>query len=159
MKMTNTDNDVNQIIEKLEAQTLESRKRLDTIQEVEQENLKFNRALRKLYNELTRERETELNKAREEAKEIVDMALSESDRILQGLHAKSQLKPHEIIEAKAQLKKLAPETVDLSKNKVLKKPKRRVLLRWEMKSWLSAMANAEPWSSNSKMAAGRRKSA
>ena len=124
MKMTNTDNDVNQIIEKLEAQTLESRKRLDTIQEVEQENLKFNRALRKLYNELTRERETELNKAREEAKEIVDMALSESDRILQGLHAKSQLKPHEIIEAKAQLKKLAPETVDLSKNKVLKKVKK-----------------------------------
>ena len=124
MKMTNTDNDVNQIIEKLEAQTLESRKRLDTIQEVEQENLKFNRALRKLYNELTRERETELNKAREEAKKIVDMALSESDRILQGLHAKSQLKPHEIIEAKAQLKKLAPETVDLSKNKVLKKAKK-----------------------------------
>ena len=124
MKMTNTDNDVNQIIEKLEAQTLESRKRLDTIQEVEQENLKFNRALRKLYNELTRERETELNKAREEAKEIVDMALSESDRILQGLHAKSQLKPHEIIEAKAQLKKLAPETVDRSKNKVLKKAKK-----------------------------------
>ena len=124
MKMTNTDNDVNQIIEKLEAQTLESRKRLDTIQEVEQENLKFNRALRKLYNELTRERETELNKAREEAKEIVDMALSESDRILQGLHAKSQLKPHEIIEAKAQLEKLAPETVDLSKNKVLKKAKK-----------------------------------
>ena len=124
MKMTNTDNDVNQIIEKLEAQTLESRKRLDTIQEVEQENLKFNRALRKLYNELARERETELNKAREEAKEIVDMALSESDRILQGLHAKSQLKPHEIIEAKAQLKKLAPETVDLSKNKVLKKAKK-----------------------------------
>ena len=124
MKITNTDNDVNQIIEKLEAQTLESRKRLDTIQEVEQENLKFNRALRKLYNELTRERETELNKAREEAKEIVDMALSESDRILQGLHAKSQLKPHEIIEAKAQLKKLAPETVDLSKNKVLKKAKK-----------------------------------
>lgn len=124
MKMTNTDNDVNQIIEKLEAQTLESRKRLDTIQEVEQENLKFNRALRKLYNELTREREIELNKAREEAKEIVDMALSESDRILQGLHAKSQLKPHEIIEAKAQLKKLAPETVDLSKNKVLKKAKK-----------------------------------
>lgn len=124
MSMTNTDNDVNQIIEKLEAQTLESRKRLDTIQEVEQENLKFNRALRKLYNELTRERETELNKAREEAKEIVDLALSESDRILQGLHAKSQLKPHEIIEAKAQLKKLAPETVDLSKNKVLKKAKK-----------------------------------
>ena len=83
--MDNSKLPINQIIEKLEAQTLESRKRLDTIQEVEQENLKFNRALRKLYNELTRERETELNKAREEAKEIVDMALSESDRILQFL--------------------------------------------------------------------------
>ena len=46
---------------------------------------------------------------------------SESDRILQGLHAKSQLKPHEIIEAKAQVEKLAPETVDLSKKQGLEK--------------------------------------
>ena len=122
MKMTNTDNDVNQIIEKLEAQTLESRKRLDTIQEVEQENLKFNRALQ-LYNELTRERETELNKAREEAKEIVDMALSESDRILQGLHAKSQLKPHEIIEASSVEKNSLLKPSTFLKIKSWKKPK------------------------------------
>ena len=122
--LTNQDRDVNRIIEKLEAQTLESRKRLESIRDVEQENLKFNRVLKKLYNELTRERETELNKARKEAQEIVDLALAESDQILQGLHAKSQLKPHEIIEAKSQLKKLAPETVDLSKNKVLKQAKK-----------------------------------
>ena len=122
--MTDQDRDVNRIIEKLEAQTLESRKRLESIRDVEQENLKFNRVLKKLYNELTRERETELNKARKEAQEIVDLALAESDQILQGLHAKSQLKPHEIIEAKSQLKKLAPETVDLSKNKVLKQAKK-----------------------------------
>ena len=122
--MTNQDRDVNRIIEKLEAQTLESRKRLESIRDVEQENLKFNRVLKKLYNELTRERETELNKARKEAQEIVDLALAESDQILQGLHAKSQLKPHEIIEAKSQLKKLAPQTVDLSKNKVLKQAKK-----------------------------------
>ncbi|MFR7031175.1 MutS-related protein, partial [Streptococcus pneumoniae] len=109
------DNDVNRIIEQLEEQTLESRKRLDNIREVEQENLKMNRALKKLYNELNREKETELNKAREQAAEIVDMALSESDQILKNLHSKSQLKPHEIIEAKAKLKKLAPEKVDLSK--------------------------------------------
>ena len=42
------DNDVNRIIEQLEEQTLESRKRLDNIREVEQENLKMNRALKKL---------------------------------------------------------------------------------------------------------------
>ena len=55
--MTDQDRDVNRIIEKLEAQTLESRKRLESIRDVEQENLKFNRVLKKLYNELTRERE------------------------------------------------------------------------------------------------------
>ena len=119
------DNDVNRIIEQLEEQTLESRKRLDNIREVEQENLKMNRALKKLYNELNREKEIELNKAREQAAKIVELALSESDQILKNLHSKSQLKPHEIIEAKAELKKLAPEKVDLSKNKVLQKAKKK----------------------------------
>lgn len=123
-ELTDTDSDVNRIIERLEEQTLESRKRLDNIREVEQENLKFNRALKKLYNEFNREKETELNKARLEAQEIVDLALSESESILKNLHDKSSLKPHEIIEAKSQLKKLAPETVDLSQNKVLKQAKK-----------------------------------
>ena len=124
-QQVNQDNDVNRIIEQLEEQTLESRKRLDNIREVEQENLKMNRALKKLYNELNREKETELNKAREQAAEIVELALSESNQILKNLHSKSQLKPHEIIEAKAELKKLAPEKVDLSKNKVLQKAKKK----------------------------------
>ena len=124
-KQINQDNDVNRIIEQLEEQTLESRKRLENIRQVEQENLKMNRALKKLYNELNREKETELNKAREQAAEIVDLALAESDDILKNLHNKFQLKPHEIIEAKAKLKKLAPEKVDLSKNKVLQKAKKK----------------------------------
>lgn len=124
-KQINQDNDVNRIIEQLEEQTLESRKRLENIRQVEQENLKMNRALKKLYNELNREKETELNKAREQAAVIVDLALAESDDILKNLHSKSQLKPHEIIEAKAKLKKLAPEKVDLSKNKVLQKAKKK----------------------------------
>ena len=124
-KQINQDNDVNRIIEQLEEQTLESRKRLENIRQVEQENLKMNRALKKLYNELNREKETELNKAREQAAEIVDLALAESDDILKNLHSKSQLKPHEIIEAKARLKKLAPEKVDLSKNKVLQNAKKK----------------------------------
>ena len=124
-KQINQDNDVNRIIEQLEEQTLESRKRLENIRQVEQENLKMNRALKKLYNELNREKEIELNKAREQAAEIVELALAESDDILKNLHSKSQLKPHEIIEAKAKLKKLAPEKVDLSKNKVLQKAKKK----------------------------------
>lgn len=128
-KQINQDNDVNRIIEQLEEQTLESRKRLENIRQVEQENLKMNRALKKLYNELNREKETELNKAREQAAEIVDLALAESDAILKNLHNKSQLKPHEIIEAKAKLKKLAPEKVDLSKNKVLQKAKKKRALK------------------------------
>ncbi|MTB63570.1 endonuclease MutS2 [Streptococcus sp. zg-86] len=127
--MTSTDSDVNHIIEKLEAQTVESRKRLDTIREVEQENLKMNRALKKLYHEFSREKETELNKARLEAQEIVTMALAESDEILKNLHSQASLKPHQIIEAKSKLKTLAPEVVDLSKNKVLKKAKKEKAAR------------------------------
>ncbi len=121
--MTDSDGDVNRIISELESQTLETRKRLDHIKEVEQENLKFNRAVKKLYNDFSHERDRELEKAQAEARDIVDQALEESDRILKNLHAKAELKPHEIIEAKADLKKLAPQ-VDLSKNKVLKKAKK-----------------------------------
>ena len=68
---TDTDSDVNRVIERLEKQTLESRKRLDHIREVEQENLKMNRVLRKLYDELNRERENLLNKARLDRKSVV----------------------------------------------------------------------------------------
>lgn len=122
-QMVNLDSDVNRIIEKLEAQTVESRKRLDHIKDVEKENLKFNRAVKILYNEFSHARDKELEKASQEAQLIIDTALAESDNILQNLHQKSQLKPHEIIEAKTKLKKLAPQ-VDLSKNKVLKKAKK-----------------------------------
>lgn len=122
--MTSTDSDVSQMIEELENQTLRSRKRLEKIEELEEENAKFNLALKKLYRELDREKETLLNQARKEAQNIVDLALDESDQILKNLHDKSAMKPHEVIEAKSQLKKLAPETVDLSKNKVLQKAKK-----------------------------------
>ena len=72
------------------------------------------------------------------------MALSESDQILKNLHSKSQLKPHEIIEAKAKLKNWLPEKVDLSKNKVLQKAKKNKLQRREMISWFSVMASVVP---------------
>lgn len=122
--LTNTDSDVNKIIERLENQTIESRRRLDNIREVEQENLKFNRAVKKLYNEFSHAQDKELRKAKLKAQEIVDKALAESDFILKDLQDKAQLKPHEIIEAKGKLKKLAPE-IELSKNKVLKKAKKK----------------------------------
>ncbi|MCB5017691.1 endonuclease MutS2 [Streptococcus mutans] len=122
--LTNTDSDVNKIIERLENQTIESRRRLDNIREVEQENLKFNRAVKKLYNEFSHAQGKELRKAKLKAQEIVDKALAESDFILKNLQDKAQLKPHEIIEAKGKLKKLAPE-IELSKNKVLKKAKKK----------------------------------
>lgn len=122
--LTNTDSDVNKIIERLENQTIESRRRLDNIREVEQENLKFNRAVKKLYNEFSHAQDKELRKAKLKAQEIVDKALAESDFILKNLQDKAQLKPHEIIEAKGKLKQLAPK-IELSKNKVLKKAKKK----------------------------------
>ncbi|MEX2784216.1 endonuclease MutS2 [Streptococcus sp. H49] len=121
-ELTDTDSDVNSIIEELEKQTLESRRRLEGITEIEEENKKFNRAVKKLYNEFSHARDQELLKAGKQAQEIVDRALSESDEILKNLREQSALKPHEIIAAKGRLKKLAPAE-DLSKNKVLKKAK------------------------------------
>lgn len=122
-RLTDSDTDVNRIIERLEEQTHESRKRLDHIKEVEQDNLKFNRAVKKLYNEFSHAKDKELEKTSAKAQEIVDKAMAESEEILKNLHDRASLKPHEVIEAKSQLKKLAPE-VDLSKNKVLKKAKK-----------------------------------
>lgn len=122
-RLMDSDTDVNRIIERLEEQTHESRKRLDHIKEVEQDNLKFNRAVKKLYNEFSHAKDKELEKASDKAQEIVDKAMAESEEILKNLHHKAGLKPHEVIEAKSQLRKLAPE-VDLSKNKVLKKAKK-----------------------------------
>lgn len=122
-RLMDSDTDINRIIERLEEQTHESRKRLDHIKEVEQDNLKFNRAVKKLYNEFSHAKDKELEKASDKAQEIVDKAMAESEEILKNLHHKAGLKPHEVIEAKSQLKKLAPE-VDLSKNKVLKKAKK-----------------------------------
>ena len=126
--LTDTDSDVNRIIEQLEAQTVETQKRLEHIKNVEQENLKFNRAVKKLYNEFSHEYDKELEKAQKEIQEMVDTALAESDSILKNLHDKSQLKPHEVIDAKGKLKKLAPQ-VDLSKNKVLRKAKKEKAAR------------------------------
>lgn len=122
-QMTDRDTDVNRIIEQLETQTVESRKRLDHIREVEQENLKFNRAVKKLYNEFAHAKDKEVEKAAAEAREVVELAIAESDKILKDLHDRAALKPHEVIEAKGQLKKLAPEA-QLSHNKVLKKAKK-----------------------------------
>ena len=100
-RLMDSDTDVNRIIERLEEQTHESRKRLDHIKEVEQDNLKFNRAVKKLYNEFSHAKDKELEKASDKAQEIVDKAMAESEEILKNLHHKAGLKPHEVIELKA----------------------------------------------------------
>ncbi|MCF0239025.1 MAG: endonuclease MutS2, partial [Streptococcus gallolyticus] len=84
-RLTDSDTDVNRIIERLEEQTHESRKRLDHIKEVEQDNLKFNRAVKKLYNEFSHAKDKELEKASAKAQEIVDKAMAESEEILKNL--------------------------------------------------------------------------
>ena len=104
-RLMDSDTDVNRIIERLEEQTHESRKRLDHIKEVEQDNLKFNRAVKKLYNEFSHAKDKELEKASDKAQEIVDKAMAESEEILKNLHHKAGLKPHEVIQAKSQMKK------------------------------------------------------
>ncbi|KXT75683.1 endonuclease MutS2 [Streptococcus sp. DD12] len=121
--LVDVSNDVNRIIERLEAQSEETARRLDTIRDLEQENYKYNRALKKLYNDFNHAKDKEVEEATKEARQIVDKALEKSDAILKDLDHRAQLKPHQVIEAKGALKKLVPEP-DLSKNKVLKKAKK-----------------------------------
>ncbi len=121
--LVDVSNDVNRIIERLENQSEETARRLDTIRDLEQENYKYNRALKKLYNDFNHAKDKEVEQATKEARQIVEQALEKSDAILKDLDRRAQLKPHEVIEAKGALKQLVPEP-DLSKNKVLKKAKK-----------------------------------
>ncbi|URZ87937.1 endonuclease MutS2 [Floricoccus penangensis] len=121
---SDNDHDVNLMIASLEQKNHELTDSVANIKKLERENVTLHNDLEKMYKAFNREREGELNKARIEAQDIVKVATEEADTILKNLHEQSLLKPHEVIDAKAQLDKLAPQTVDLSKNKVLKKAKK-----------------------------------
>lgn len=121
--LTEDEHDVNVMIASLEQKNRELTETVAHIKDLEKDNQLLHQDLTKALETFNRDREKELNKARQEAQEIVKIATDEADTILKNLQEKSLLKPHEIIDAKHQLGELAPELVDLSKNKVLKKAK------------------------------------
>lgn len=121
-QISDSEHDVNQMIEKLEEKTREVIASSRNIKKIERENLALHKDLTKVYNQINRERELELAKAQAAAQEVVKKASLEAQEILKNLNEKAALKPHEIIAARAELEALAP-TIDFSKNKVLKKAK------------------------------------
>lgn len=121
--LTEDEHDVNVMIASLEQKNQEMLESAKQIKVLEKDNEFLHHDLSRALETFNRDREKELNKAREEAQDIVKVAVEEADNILKNLQEKSLLKPHEIIDAKHQLGELAPEIVDLSKNKILKKAK------------------------------------
>ena len=121
--LTEDEHDVNVMIASLEQKNQEMLESAKQIKVLEKDNELLHHDLSRALETFNRDREKELNKAREEAQDIVKVAVEEADNILNNLQEKSLLKPPEIIDAKHQLGELAPEIVDLSKNKVLKKAK------------------------------------
>ena len=121
--LTEDEHDVNVMIASLEQKNQDLTTSVANIRILEKENKLLHQDLSKSVESFKRDREKALNEARQEAQDIVKVAIDEADTILKHLQDKSLLKPHEIIEAKHQLGELAPELVDLSKNKVLKKAK------------------------------------
>ena len=121
--LTEDEHDVNVMIASLEQKNQDLTASVANIRILEKENKLLHQDLSKSVETFKRDREKALNEARQEAQDIVKVAIDEADTILKNLQDKSLLKPHEIIEAKHQLGELAPELVDLSKNKVLKKAK------------------------------------
>ncbi len=99
--LTNTDSDVNKIIERLENQTIESRRRLDNIREVEQENLKFNRAVKKLYNEFSHAQDKELRKANQRLKRLLTRLLQRVILFSKIFKTKHNLSPMKLLKLKA----------------------------------------------------------
>ena len=121
--LTEDEHDVNVMIASLEQKNQEMTESAKQIKALEKDNELLHHDLSRALETFNRDREKELNKARQEAQDIVKVAVEEADNILKNLQEKSLLKPHEIIDAKHQLGELAPEIIDLSKNKVLKKAK------------------------------------
>ena len=121
-QLSDSEHDVNEMIQKLEEKTHEVIERTRHIKQIERENLTLHKDLTKVYQQVNRQRESELEKAHKEAQEVVKKASLEAQEILKNLNEKAALKPHEIIAARAELEALAP-TIDFSKNKVLKKAK------------------------------------
>lgn len=121
-QISDEEHDVNHMIQSLEEKTREVIESANHIKKVERENIALHRDLTRVYNQINREREMELEKAHKEAQELVKKASHEAQEILKNLNDKSTLKPHEIIAARAELEALAP-TIDFSQNKVLKKAK------------------------------------
>ena len=121
--LTEDEHYVNVMIASLEQKNQEMTESARQIKSLEKDNQLLHHDLTRALENFNRDREKELNKARQEAQDIVKVAVEEADHILKNLQEKSLLKPHEIIDAKHQLGELAPEIVDLSKNKVLKKAK------------------------------------
>lgn len=121
--LTEDEHDVNVMIASLEQKNQEMLESAKQIKVLEKDNELLHHDLSRALETFNRDREKELNKAREDAQDIVKVAVEEADNILKNLQEKSLLKPHEIIDAKHQLGELAPEIVDLSKNKILKKAK------------------------------------
>ncbi|MEY8458453.1 endonuclease MutS2 [Lactococcus ileimucosae] len=120
--LSDEEHDVNQMIARLEEKTREVTEAAAHIKKLEQENIALHRDLTRVYDQINREREQELEKAKREAQEVVKKASQEAQAILKTLNEKAQLKPHEIIAARGELENLVP-AVDYSKNKVLKKAK------------------------------------
>lgn len=121
-QISDSEHDVNQMIEKLEEKTREVIESSRNIKKIERENQSLHKDLTKVYHQINRERDFELEKAQKEAQEVVKKASLEAQEILKNLNDKAALKPHEIIAARKELEGLAP-TIDFSKNKVLKKAK------------------------------------
>ncbi|MGM5486643.1 MAG: endonuclease MutS2, partial [Pseudolactococcus raffinolactis] len=107
--LTEDEHDVNVMIASLEQKNQEMTESARQIKTLEKDNQLLHHDLTRALENFNRDREKELNKARQEAQDIVKVAVEEADHILKNLQEKSLLKPHEIIDAKHQLGELAPE--------------------------------------------------
>ncbi|MDR1567873.1 MAG: endonuclease MutS2 [Streptococcaceae bacterium] len=121
--------EINQMLDALEATNTEMSSSLEEIRQFKSENAALNRQLSQQQQAFDDEKAALLAKADEEAQAIIRKAEEESEKIIKALREKNYAKEHELIAAKSQLKALKDTGVDLSKNKVLRRAKAKKALR------------------------------
>ena len=84
--VSDEEHDVNHMIASLEEQTREVTEAAANIKKLERENINLHKDLTKVYDQINREREIELEKAKQEAQVVVKKASQEAQEILKTLN-------------------------------------------------------------------------
>lgn len=123
------DSDINRMIDRLANQTKEAESLRNKLEKNVNESINLKKRLQDGLDWYNQQVQKQLEKAQEEANEVVAKKRAQADKIISDLEeqrrAGNQVRTNKIIDAKGALNSLERESQNLAKNKVLQREKRR----------------------------------